>query len=89
MNLLQTLHAARLKRVQQTAFKQSIRFLSALPVNSIVAIRKPVKKLARTIVGIMLGEKNNILSRQRIAIILFTISSNDFQFVSATHELDS
>jgi hypothetical protein len=37
----------------------------------------------------MLGKKNNILRRQRIAIVLPTVSSNNFQFVSATHELNA
>ncbi|GFI39735.1 hypothetical protein IMSAGC016_01516 [Muribaculaceae bacterium] len=89
MNLLQAFHAPRFKRIQQPAFKQSICLLAALTIDSIVAIGKPVKKPARPIVWIMLGDKNNILSRQRITVILLTVSSNDFQFVSATHELNA
>ena len=37
----------------------------------------------------MLGKKNNILSRKSITIILLTVSSDNFQFVSATHELNA
>lgn len=37
----------------------------------------------------MFGKKNNILSRKRIIIVLLTVSSDNFQFVSATHELNA
>ena len=89
MDLLQTFHAAWLKRVKQTAFKQSVSLLATLSVDGIVAVCKPVKKPARPVVGIMFGKNNNALAIEHICLALLAIRSLEFEPVSGTHELDS
>ena len=89
MNLLQTFHTSRFKRVEQSAFKQRVCFFTALTINSIVAVSEPVKKLDGTIVGIMFGKKDNAIAIQKICLALFSIRSLEFEPVSGTHELNA
>lgn len=44
MDLLETFDAARFQFCQDSAFKESVCFLFALPVNSIVTVKEPVKE---------------------------------------------
>ena len=86
---MQTFYAARLKGIEQATFKQCVCLFAALPVNGIVAVSEPVKKLTRPVIRIMLGKKNNAIAIQYIGYTLFAIRGLEFEPVSGTHELNA
>ena len=89
MDLLQAFHGAWFHGVQQSTLKECIGLLLALPVNSAVAICKPIKEVVGTIIGIVLGQCLHALGIKCIGKALLTIRSLEFEVVSDTNQLNT